>query len=210
MNWECAVLKSVITLVLTTTLVACSSPRERLYLLDATTETGASGGASGVPAPRDYAGTVILGPVSIPPEVDRPQIMVLEGDQLAMSEQDRWALPLKQAIPRALAAALAQRTPYRFATMESAAVESPSAHLAVDVTHFEVSPSAGALLTAHWVWRPTAGGSSTSEGEAAAHADVRAAGSAGAADALRRATTTLAQRIAAELPTPQSPGEERR
>jgi uncharacterized protein len=202
-----AALGSTITLVLAIALGACSSPRERLYLLDDSAET-TEAGPPATTVSRAYAGTVVLGPVSIPPELDRPQIMVLEGDQLVMNEQDRWALPLKQAIPRALAVALTQRTPYRFVTLGSAAVEPPLAQMSVDVTRFEVSPTAGALLTAHWVWRSKVDGSSAIEGEALAHADVHAAGYAGVVGGLRRATTALAERLATQLPTPHASVEE--
>jgi uncharacterized protein len=182
-------------LTLAMVLTGCSSPRERLYMLEGTATADLD--AAGM-----RRGTVVLGPISIPPEFDRPQVALLEGGRLAMSEQDRWALPLKQAIPRALADELTQRTHYRFVPPGSAAFESPAARLAVDVMRFEASRT-GAVVAAHWVWRPaTAHGSPAIEGEASAHAELQGTGYAAVVDSLRRATADLADRIAAQLPPP--------
>jgi uncharacterized protein len=184
------------TLALVLILVGCSSPREHLYLLD----SSAAEAMSNAQSPLRPA--VVLGPVSIPPELDRPQIMVFDGGQLAMSEQDRWALPLKQAIPRALATQLTHRTVYRFVALGSAAIESPSARLAIDVSRFEASPAEGASVTVHWVWLPNGADARPIEGDVAAHSAVRNKDYAGLVEALREATAEVAAQIAGQLPPP--------
>jgi uncharacterized protein len=185
------VIRRYLWLAFAVILPACSSPRERLYVLDATA-------ASGTPMP--HRETVVLGPVSIPPELDRPQVMVLESGRLVMSEQDRWAVPLKQAIPRALAAELGERTAYRVVAAGSAAIEAPAARLTVDVSRFEASRTGGAVVAAHWLWRPTGNDAPVIEGDAIAHAGLHGAGYAALVDSLRQATAELAARIAEQLP----------
>jgi uncharacterized protein len=191
------------TLALVIVLFGCSSPREHLYLLNSSAASEMSDAQS---PPRP---TIVLGPVSIPPELDRPQIMVFDGGQLAMSEQDRWALPLKQAIPRAFATELTHRTAYRFVAAGSAAIESPTARLAVDVSRFEASPTDGAWVTVHWAWQPTGANARAMEGDAAAHSALRSKDYAGLVEALQEATVEVAARIAGQLPSPvQSSGHD--
>jgi uncharacterized protein len=186
-------IRTCVCLALVSACAACTSPRERLYVLEGSSPDRVEG---------DCRGTVVLGPVTIPEEVDRPQIVVREGtDQLVMSEQERWALPLKQAIPRTLAAQLDRRGSYRFVTTSSAAIGSASAHLSVDITRFEVSRTDGAVVDAHWVYRSAPDDADFAEGDVAARTPVTAAGYDGIVDALRRATDDLAQQIARQLPS---------
>ena len=77
-------------------LAACTSARAHLYTLEET--------------PRETAvaigerPTVVLGPISLPEMVDRPQLAVREGAYgVTVHEQERWAAPLKESLPRLLA-----------------------------------------------------------------------------------------------------------
>ncbi|HEY0340954.1 MAG TPA: PqiC family protein, partial [Steroidobacteraceae bacterium] len=168
------------------TLVACTSPRERLYTLQGPVSLGAevSGGA-------EHRATVFLGPVSIPAEVDRPQLVERGGAyHVTLTEQDRWAVPLREALPRLLAEELTRKShDRRFVPPSSGAIATPSARLAVDIQRFEGSRSDGVVVRAHWVYRSTVADSVPVEGDAEAHAAISERGYEGFVDALRRAST---------------------
>ena len=175
-------------------LSACASPREHLYILD-------NRSADAISMSESRA-TVILGPVSVPQEVDRPQIVVREGpSQIFLNEQQRWAAPLKDSLPRLLATELDRsQSNYRFAPTSSSAVATPKARLAIDVTRFDVSSVAGATVSAHWVYRSLAQESPPIEGNAIGQAPVSSGGYDELVDALRLASLQVAALIAAQLP----------
>jgi len=84
-------------------LGACASPREHFYSL--------LQGDSGVrdrPSQPEY--TVIVGTVTVPADIDRPELVVRDpSHRVAVLEQERWIEPLPAGIRRALARDLAQR-----------------------------------------------------------------------------------------------------
>jgi uncharacterized protein len=172
----------------------CASPREHLYILD---------NRSDEPISTPEVRTVILGPISIPQEVDRPQIVVREGSsQILVTEQQRWAAPLKDSLPRLLATELDRSQPgYRFAPTSSGAVATPKARLAIDVTRFDVSRAAGATVSAHWVYRSSVQDSPPVEGNAIGQASVSSGDYTEIVEALRLASIQMAVHIAAQLPT---------
>lgn len=179
-------------LVLTVMLTGCISPQEHLYLLDEEPPAEAN--------PRQDRDTVLLGPVTVPPEVDRPQIVVKEeGNEVALNEQQRWAQPLKEALPQLLATELTRASSYRFVIASSATAGTPSARLAVDIEQFQVSRTRGATVAAHWLYRSSAGGSERNA-DAVGTARIDGSGYAGLVDALQRATIELAHQIARQLP----------
>jgi uncharacterized lipoprotein YmbA len=82
------------------------SPKSDFYTLSAQVPQ-----ASNVPANNVQAApmTVVIGVVTIPDLVDRPQIVVRTGDnKVDIDEFARWADPLKSQIPRVRRADLAQ------------------------------------------------------------------------------------------------------
>jgi hypothetical protein len=83
------------------TLAACSrSPAPRFYVLTAlepsAEETGAADLAVGV------------GPVTLAPHLDRPQLVTRDGNELRLGDFDRWGEPLREGIARVLAENLAR------------------------------------------------------------------------------------------------------
>jgi uncharacterized lipoprotein YmbA len=145
--------------------------------------------------------TVLLGPISIPPEVDRNQIAVREGiGEIVLSEQRQWATPLKDALPRLLAAQLDIKLPgSRFVPTSSAAMANPKGRLSVDIERFEVSRSGGAIVSAHWVYRSSVDKTPPIEGDSNASAEVASAGYDGLVTALRLASRQIATNIATQL-----------
>jgi uncharacterized lipoprotein YmbA len=175
-------------------LSGCTSPREHLYTLE-----NQSADPFGTPETRV---TVLLGPVSLPQEVDRPQIVVRDGpSQILLTEQQRWAAPLKDSLPRLLAGEL-DRTQgaYRFVPISSGAVATPKARLAIDFTRFDVSRVAGATVSAHWVYRSLEPDSVPIEGDAHGQAPVSSGEYAEFVEALRLACIRMAVHLAMHLP----------
>jgi uncharacterized protein len=175
-------------------LGACASPREHFYLL-------AQSGPEGSDASAKIA-TVLVGPVVIPAEVDRPQIVVRKDPhEVAFNEQERWAVPLKEALPRLLAAELSRKAKNtRFVPMVSGVSSAPKARLSIDVTRFDVSHEAGATVALHWVYRSDATNIPPLEGDALARSPVESPGVGGLLDALQRAVAEVAEVVGRHLP----------
>lgn len=104
------------------------------------------------PAP---AATLAVGLVTVPDEVDRPQLVVRNaGGAPALLDGERWSEPLKAQLPRALALGLGARMPqWLVVAAPGAAVVAPSWRLVVDVQRFELQRER-AVLRAVWTLRP--------------------------------------------------------
>jgi uncharacterized lipoprotein YmbA len=132
-------------------LSACSlgtSPPERFFTL-------ASEPASAAPANANTAAyLVVVGPVTIPEIVDRPQLVTSAGaNRVEIAEQARWAAPLKSEIPRVIADHLARQLEgARTATSDERGAGAPDYRVIVDVQRFDSSP-AGATIQASWAIR---------------------------------------------------------
>jgi uncharacterized protein len=175
-------------------LNACASPRERYYLLEQS--------APEQPIIIAKRSTVLVGPTVIPPEIDRPQIVVRKGPhEVAFNEQERWAVPLKEALPRMIALELSHHAKNtRFVPVASGVASIAKAHLAVDFIRFEVSYEAGATVALHWVYRASATNLPPLEGDVVARSPIETQGIEGLLNALRRATTEVANTIGEHLP----------
>jgi hypothetical protein len=116
-------------------LSACaSSPATRFYTLSETPGEGTA--ASG-------SGRVTITVVSIPGEIDRPQIVRRVGPNLlSVSELDRWAAPLDDIIRRVLIDDIARRLP-------GAAAE-PQRLVSVDIHEFYGDATCNVTLRAAW------------------------------------------------------------
>jgi uncharacterized lipoprotein YmbA len=117
-------------------LGACaSSPPARFYTLSETAPAG---------APPAGVGTIVIGGVTIPGEIDRPQIVRRMGpNQLSLAELDRWAAPLDEMIRRVLLDDIARRTPPPGPNQQQHAVS-------VDIHEF--FGDAGCNVTLRAVW----------------------------------------------------------
>jgi uncharacterized protein len=90
--------------MVTLSLAGCgSSPKTHFYTLK---EVPAASGANG----SDVVGPVMVGQVNIPSTLDRLSMVTAgAGNQLNVSNQDRWASPLDQLLRRALTQDLRSR-----------------------------------------------------------------------------------------------------
>ena len=186
--------QQLIVALLSLAAVACASAPEHLYTLETAYPHPAARGVD--------AAVVVVGPISVPELIDRPQLVVHEGDYtIVISEQERWAAPLKESLPRVLAAELDRQSQHtRFLAASSVPVATPSAHLVIDITSLDINRDRGVTVVAQWAYRPVTNSAKPIERVSEVHADVTAPGYAGFADGVRRATVALADGIAAELP----------
>jgi hypothetical protein len=135
----------------------CSSAPSHFYTLNSTTK------GDGVPA-ASYA--VLVGPVSVPASVDRPQFTIqVAMNRIEIDEFNRWAAPLNESIARIVALDLAALlgTP-RVATAPLANFD-PAYRVTIDVQRFdslrsEAKRNEAVLVEAVWVVRNSTGGAS--------------------------------------------------
>jgi len=120
-------------------MTACASPpRERFYTLE----------APEAPAAADAALSIAVGPVTIPDLVDRPQFVLRVGaNQVTITEQARWAEPLKSAIARVVAVNLASALSARVVSPRNGEVDY---RVALDVQRFDSGPGDSVLIDAAW------------------------------------------------------------
>jgi uncharacterized lipoprotein YmbA len=137
----------VVTLgVLILFVAGCTStPAARYYILSAASEPAASS--------SDLS--VIVGPVSVPDEVDRPQLVVRTGpNQMRVDEFNLWAAPLQDNISRVVAQNLVVMLGTPRVTLSSQTVSTELGYRAViEVQRFDSAPGEAATLDAVWTVR---------------------------------------------------------
>jgi uncharacterized protein len=140
--------------VLAATAGGCASATARFYTLDSTAT------ASAAPAAR-YA--VLVGPVSVPPSVDRPQIVVqVEPNRVEVDEFNRWAAPLNDGIARAVAGDLAALLGTPDVAIAPLPNFTPAYRVTIDVQRFDSIPAESVLIDTVWTVRATASGDTRS------------------------------------------------
>ena len=141
---------------------------------------------------------IAVGPVTVPELVDRPHLVLRSSPtRVEVTEQARWAAPLKSEIPRVIASQLARLLPgASTATSEQRAVSAPDYRVHIDIQRFDSAPGESATIEASWSVRSRDGArldgrSVTSEPSGSGYDDLVAAHS--------RALGTLAKDIAAAI-----------
>ena len=128
----------------------CASAPSRFYTL-ASTAT-----ADGAP-PAGYS--VLVGPVSVPASVDRPEFVVqVAPNRVEVDEFNRWAAPLNDGIARAVAGDLAVLLGTSDVAVAPLANFNPAYRVTINVQRFESVQSQSVLVDAVWAVHPTAGG----------------------------------------------------
>lgn len=147
-------------------LAACgcgSSAQPRFYTLDSTAQEAAEPAAA-------YG--VIVGPVSVPASVDRPEFVVqIAPNRVALDEFNRWASPLGEAIAGAVAGDLAVLLGTPNVAIAPFANFDPIYRVTINVQRFETVPGSSVSMAAVWAVRPVAGGA-TRSGRTVAHESV--------------------------------------
>jgi uncharacterized protein len=180
----------IVVLFLALVVAGCSSAPSRFYTLNS---TATSDGATN----NNLA--VIVGPVSVPAEVDRPQFTVqVAPNRVAVDEFNRWAAPLSDNIARVVAGDLT----VLLGTSRVAAI--PAVNFAaayrvtINIQRFETVPGKSVLVDAVWAVRPPSGGTAQS-GRTVATETVSGDSFDDLAAAHSRALTKVSSEIAATI-----------
>jgi uncharacterized lipoprotein YmbA len=123
----------------------CSSPPAKFYTLS----------AAATPAATPSKLSVVVGPVSVPSVIDRPQIVVTtSANQVAVDEFSRWASPVQDNIARVVAENLVALlgTP-RVTLHQSSLGADVEYRVQIEVRNFESAPGKYASLDAVWTVR---------------------------------------------------------
>ena len=129
-------------------LAGCSSPNPSFYRLSADPTLTATTARAGTRP-------VIVGPVTVPDLVDRPQIVTRSSsNEVALNEYARWGEPLKSSIADAIAGDLALLLGSDRVAPASRAIPDPDAwRVRVDIQQFESVPGDAVAIDAQWTVR---------------------------------------------------------
>jgi uncharacterized lipoprotein YmbA len=186
-------LSTAVCLILLSQLLACATTPEHLYTIEAASVLNTQ--------PLNFERpTVLLAPVTLPELIDRPQLVVRNGEYgVEINEQQRWATPLKESLPRVIAAELSSRLPTQnFIAASPHVIASPHARLFIEIASFDISRD-GAGIVAHWAYRPADAHLKPIEGISQVYAAAKTAEYIHYVDAARRATLALADDIATQM-----------
>ena len=182
-------MRTALLLILALALSACGSTggKERFYTLNAPEP----------PTPADGAPSVAVTSVTVPDLVDRPQIVVRAGpNQVGMSEQARWAEPLRGAIARVVSANVAAAMNGKVAPQRG----DPDYRITLDVQRFESTLGADVLIDAVWSVTPKSG--ERKVGRTVAREKAGGPDYDKLAAAHSAALATISKEIAAAIPKP--------
>ena len=166
---------------------ACASPASRFYTLNAAT----------TPAATSSDLSVVVGPVSVPAVVDRPEIVVSAGpNQVRLDEFNRWASPLQNNISRVVAENLVAMLGTPRVTLFPQTLSADAGYrAAIEVQSFDSAPGKAAVLDAVWTVRRTKDGR-TETGRTTVREAVQENGYDALAAAHSRAVARLSRDIA--------------
>ena len=133
-------------------LAGCGSPlKERFYTLS-------SGAAPERVDAAAAAYSVAVGAVTVPEVVDRPQMVLrVTANQVMITEQARWAEPLKSEIPRVIAGNLARLLNARVSAYPQSADPDVDYRVTVEVQRFDSALGDAVTVEALWTVRPAKG-----------------------------------------------------
>src|SRR5215470_10390464 len=123
-----------------------SSPPTRFYVLPSLT------GAETAPPAAQRELTIGVGPVTLHPYLDRPQIVTRASQaRLVLGEFDQWGAPLRDSVTRSLAENLSLLVPTdRVVLHPWSRTTVPDYQVTVDVLQFDAGPSGEVILAARW------------------------------------------------------------
>lgn len=126
-------------------LAGCASPHASFYRLAADPSLTAMTASP----PKQ---SVIVGPVTVPDLVDRPQIVTRStNNEVAIDEYARWGEPIRSSIADAIAGDLTLLLGSDRVAVASRAVADPQAwRVRVDIQQFESVPGDAVAIDAHW------------------------------------------------------------
>jgi len=139
-------MKRLTCLVLPLLLAACAAKAPLNYH---TLTSAAEPESSGRAAPFRFA----LQGVSVPPQVDQPQLVIRQGDGIALLENERWIAPLADEIRSALSADLSRDLGTLDLGDAPRGAGAPVLRIKVDVQRFDSLPGRRVQQDALWTLR---------------------------------------------------------
>jgi len=175
--------------------IGCTStPPSRFYTLRAASD----------PAVPSSSLSIVVGPVTVPAVVDRPQIVVNAGaNQVRVDDFNRWAAPLQNNIARVVADNLVAMLGTPRVTLSNIDADYRAA---IEVQSFESSPGEAAMLDAVWFVRRSKDGK-TETGRTAVREAVQEKSYDALAAAHSRAVARLSRDLAAAVATLDRSGQ---
>jgi uncharacterized protein len=187
-----AALARVLSTALVAAAVGCASAPARFYTLSATATASKA---------RALPIAVIVGPVTVPSSVDRPELVVQTApNRVALQEFDRWAGPLGESIGRVVAEDLSKLLGSPRVANGPVANFVPDFRVTIDVQRFDSIPNDAVLIEAVWTVHRTAGGKTIS-GQTVAREAVQGGKQGDDYDALAAAHSRAVAKVAAEIAT---------
>ena len=145
-------------------------------------------------APANLA--VLVGPISIPAGVDRPEFVVQDGaNKVDIEEFNRWSAPLNDSIAKVVAGDLSALLGTPDVATAPLANFNAAYRVTIDVQRFDSVRGQGAMLDAVWVVRKANGATRT--GRTVAHETVQG----DSFDALAAAHSRALARMSADIAT---------
>ncbi|MGA7871847.1 MAG: PqiC family protein [Candidatus Binatus sp.] len=122
----------------------------KFYLLTPTADTAAPASAAAKSAGGDF--TIGLGPIKLPPYLDRPEIVTrMAPNRLELSKEDRWGESLQNGFTSAMERDLAaQAGPGRIIVFPWYNTTHIDLQVEIDVYRFETDGQGTATLSAKW------------------------------------------------------------
>jgi len=144
---RCASRWTIVPVVVAALLAACASPRSNFYTLHADTTLEATGAPLSVP--------VVVGPVTVPELVDRPQLVTrLSDNEVKLNEFSRWGEPLKTGVADVIAADLSRLLGASRVSVSSQSVAGTDVfRVRVDILQFDSMPGDAVAIDALWTVR---------------------------------------------------------
>lgn len=175
-------------------------PGETFHTLSATAQSPRS-----PPAARPAALSIVVDRINLPDTVDRPQFVVrVDANQVRILEQQRWAEPLRSAIPRVVAEDVGRLLGRNDVTAYSGdSAPAVRLRIALDVARFEAQLGEGVTVEVNWTVRAPESGASRS-GRTVAHETMTGPGYEMLAAAQSRALATVSADIARAILALQS------
>jgi len=130
------------------TLAACASAPLHYYTLVTPVTDPMAGGATSGPVSASLPFELL--PVTVPAQVDQPQLMVREGSQgVALLNGERWIAPLSDELRSALSADLASKL-HSQDVSGLPSNDNPRLRIKLDVRRFDSQPGSYALIDGTW------------------------------------------------------------
>jgi len=173
-------------------LAACvgtPAPKEQYFTL--------SSPNPGVAPPASDSPSIYVGPVTVPEAVDRPSLVLRTSpNQVDVSDDYRWAEPLRNAIPRMIGDVLSRELgTSRVLTNRSASATAVDIRVSIEIQRFDSSLTDGATIDAVWSVKDVANGKMRN-GRSVVHEALASSGPAGIAAAASRALERVGHEIA--------------